>query len=98
MLSLDITRYPPLNMSLQKQKDETLKALADQVAALAATQPVLMIFEDAHWIDPTTQEVLDQIVPRVADLAVLLVITYRPEYTPPWTGLGHVAPVTLTRN
>ena len=97
MLSLDITRYPPLNMSPQKQKDETLKALADQVAALAARQPVLMIFEDAHWIDPTTQEVLDQIVPRVADLAVLLVITYCPEYTPPWTGLGHVAPVTLTR-
>ena len=97
MLSLDITRYPPLNMSPQKQKDKTLKALADQVAALAARQPVLMIFEDAHWIDPTTQEVLDQIVPRVADLAVLLVITYRPEYTPPWTGLGHVAPVTLTR-
>ena len=97
MLSLDISRYPPLAMSPQKQKDETLKAIADEVTALAGEQPVLMIFEDAHWIDPTTQELLDLIVPLVAEHPVLLVITYRPEFTPPWTGLGQVVPVVLTR-
>ena len=62
------------------------------MAALAAARPVLLIFEDAHWIDPTTQELLDLIVPAVAGQRTLAVITHRPEYTPPWTGQGHVAP------
>jgi class 3 adenylate cyclase/tetratricopeptide (TPR) repeat protein len=97
MLFLDIARYPPLAMSPQKQKDETLNALTEQVAAFSTRQPVLMIFEDAHWIDPTTQDLLDLLVPRVADLPVLLVVTYRPGFAPPWTGLGHVAPLALTR-
>ena len=98
MLSLDAgERYPPLAMSPQKQKDETLKALAGQVARLAARQPLLMIFEDAHWIDPTSQEVLDLIVPLAETTRLLLVITYRPEYEPPWQGYGHVTPLSLNR-
>jgi class 3 adenylate cyclase/predicted ATPase len=97
LLSIDTTRYPALNMSPQKRKDETLKALADEVFTLAEERPVLLIFEDAHWIDPTTQELLDMIVPLVADYPILLVITFRPEYAPPWHGLSHLVPLTLTR-
>ncbi|TDJ38274.1 MAG: hypothetical protein E2O54_13325 [Gammaproteobacteria bacterium] len=97
MMSLPIERYPPLNLSPQKQKERTLQTLADQVAALSKTRPLLMIFEDAHWIDPTTQEVLDILVPAIANQSVLAIITFRPEYTPPWSGLGHLAPLSLTR-
>ncbi len=98
ILSLETgERYPPLAMSPQKQKEETLKALAGQVARLAAQQPLLMIFEDAHWIDPTSQEVLDLIVPLAETTRLLLVITYRPEYEPPWQQYGHVTPFSLNR-
>ncbi len=97
LLSLPTKRYPTLAMSPQKQKEETFKVLADQVAVLSAEQPVLLIFEDAHWIDPTSQELLDLVVPAVAEHRVLAVITHRPEYTPPWLGQGHVTPLSLTR-
>jgi class 3 adenylate cyclase len=97
LLSLPVERYPALAMSPQKQKEETLKTLADQVTALAADQPVLLIFEDAHWIDPTSQELLDIVVPMLAGHRVLAVITYRPEYAPPWLGQGQVTPLALTR-
>ena len=97
LLSLPTDRYPALAMSPQKQKEETLRVLAEQVTALAADQPVLLIFEDAHWIDPTSQELLDIVVPMVAGHQVLAVITYRPEYQPPWLGQGQVTPLALTR-
>ncbi|MGH8677663.1 MAG: AAA family ATPase, partial [Burkholderiales bacterium] len=98
LLSLDGTeRYPRLNVDPQRQKHETLKALAGQIAALAAKQPVLMIFEDAHWIDPTTQQALDLIVPAIAGQHVLAVITSRPEYPVSWTGLGHLLQLAVTR-
>ena len=85
-------------MSPQKQKDETLQALVNQVRALAQHEPVLMIFEDAHWIDPTSQELLDLLVPQLAAKRVLLLITYRPEYEPPWSpGLDHLTAVSLNR-
>ena len=97
LLSLPTDRYPPLAMSPQKQKEETLSALVDQVAALTVARPVLLIFEDAHWIDPTSQELLDLIVPALAGHQVLAVITHRPEYDPPWLGQGHVTPLALNR-
>ncbi len=97
LLSLPVERYPALAMSPQKQKEETFRALADEVTTLAALRPVLLIFEDAHWIDPTSQEFLDLLVPAVAGHRVLAVITHRPEFEPPWTGQGHVAPLALTR-
>ena len=97
LLSLPVERYPALAMSPQKQKEETLRTLAAQVTTLAAEQPVLLIFEDAHWIDPTSQELLDLVVPLVAAHHVLAVISHRPEYQPPWLGQGHVAPLALTR-
>jgi predicted ATPase len=97
MLSLPIERYPPLHLSPQKQKDDTIAALADQAVGLAAREPVLMIFEDAHWSDPTTLEALSAIIDRIQEQRVLLVITYRPEFAPPWTGHGHVSAHTLNR-
>src|SRR5262249_29327091 len=82
LLSLPVERYPALQLSPQKQKDNTLEALAGQVESLARRQPVLIIYEDVHWIDATTQECLDLLVPRVQELPVLMIVTYRPEYTP----------------
>ena len=97
LLSLPAERYPPLNYSPQKQKERTLEALVNQVAGLAKQQPILMVFEDIHWVDPTTQEVLDLLVSRLAQLAVLMLITYRPEYVPHWSGEAHVTALSLNR-
>ena len=68
-----------------------------QLEGLAARQPVLMVFEDVHWIDPTSLELLDLIVDRVPTLPVLLIITFRPEFAPPWIGRPHVTLLTLNR-
>jgi class 3 adenylate cyclase/tetratricopeptide (TPR) repeat protein len=97
LLSLPVDRYPVLAMTSQKQKEETLQLLAEELLARASQQPVLLIFEDVHWIDPTTQELLDLFVPAVAGHEVLVIITYRPEYAPPWLGQGHVTPLALQR-
>jgi class 3 adenylate cyclase len=97
LLSLPTDRYPALAMSPQKQKEETLRVLAEGIVTLAAAAPVLLVFEDAHWIDPTSQELLDILVPMVTGHGVLAVITHRPEYQPPWLGQGHVTPLALTR-
>ena len=59
--------------------------------------PVLMIFEDAHWIDPTSLEVFGRAVDRIRTLGVLLIVTYRPEFEPPWIGRPHVTALTLNR-
>jgi predicted ATPase/class 3 adenylate cyclase len=90
-------RYPPLDLTPQRQKQRTLEALVDQLEGLAAGQPVLLAYEDAHWIDPTTQEFLELAIERVQRLAVLLLITFRPEFTPPWSGQPHVSALALTR-
>jgi class 3 adenylate cyclase len=90
-------RYPPLSLTPQKQKEKTLQALVAQVQGLAARQPVLMLFEDAHWSDPTSLELYDLIIDRVPALRVLLIITFRPEFSPPWTGRPHVTSLALNR-
>jgi class 3 adenylate cyclase/predicted ATPase len=90
-------RYPSLIMSPQRQKECTLEALTEQLAGLAARQPVLAVFEDAHWSDPTTLELLDLIVDRVQTLRVLVIITFRPEFAAPWTHYAHVSSLTLGR-
>jgi class 3 adenylate cyclase len=90
-------RYPPLNLTPQKQKEKTLQVLVAQVARLAARQPALMLFEDAHWSDPTSLELLDLIIDRVPALPVLLIVTFRPEFAPPWTGRPHVSWLSLSR-
>jgi predicted ATPase len=90
-------RYCLPEMSPQRRKEKTLDALLAQLAGLAAQQPVLMLFEDAHWIDPTSLELLGLMVERVARLSVLLLVTARPEFAPPWPCYAHVTSPTLTR-
>jgi class 3 adenylate cyclase len=90
-------RYPPLNLTPQKRKERTLLAQLAQVEGLAAQQPVLMVFEDVHWSDPTTRESLDLLIDRVFALRVLVIITFRPEFAPPWIGRPHVTLLSLSR-
>ncbi|MEE9209469.1 MAG: adenylate/guanylate cyclase domain-containing protein [Kiloniellales bacterium] len=88
-------RYPPLELEPQRQKQFTLEALLDQLAGLAARKPVLVAFEDAHWADPTTLELLEAMVDRIRDLRVIAVITHRPEFRAPWAGRAHVTSLVL---
>ena len=90
-------RYLPLNLTPQTQKEKTLQALVAQVSGLAARQPLLMLFEDAHWSDPTSLELYDLIIDRVPALRALLIVTYRPEFSPPWIGRPHVTSLGLNR-
>src|SRR5215471_5210537 len=98
LLSLPVSeRHPLPNLSPQRKKARTLEALIRQLEGLACVQPVVMVFEDAHWIDPTSRELLDLTVERVRSLPVLLIITFRPEFQPPWTGQPQVMMLTLNR-
>jgi class 3 adenylate cyclase/tetratricopeptide (TPR) repeat protein len=90
-------RYPPLNLTPQKRKEKTLHAQLAQVEGLAAQQPVLMVWEDVHWSDPTTRESLDLLIDRVPTLRVLVILTFRPEFAPPWVGRSHVTMLILNR-
>jgi class 3 adenylate cyclase/predicted ATPase len=81
----------------QKRKEKTFAALLAQLDGLAARQPVFMIFEDIHWIDPTSMQLLATIVEHVPRLRVLLLITTRSEFTPPWPGYPHTTTIPLTR-
>ena len=90
-------QYPPLGLTPHQKKEKTLEALLRQIELRAREQPVLMVYEDAHWSDPTSCELLDLIVPRVAHLPVLLLITFRPEFQPPWSGAAHVTTMMLNR-
>jgi predicted ATPase/class 3 adenylate cyclase len=89
-------RYPPLSLSPERQKAQTIVAFVEQLVGLSRHQPVLFLLEDAHWCDPTTLEVLDQLVHRTPELRVLVLITARPEFTAPWTA-SHLTTLTLTR-
>jgi class 3 adenylate cyclase/predicted ATPase len=98
LLSVDYTsKYAPLTVTPQKQKDLMLQALGAQLTGLSGKTPVLMILEDAHWIDPTSQGLFNLMVPMVSERSVLLVVTFRPEYQSQWQGFGHVTPLQLSR-
>jgi class 3 adenylate cyclase/tetratricopeptide (TPR) repeat protein len=98
MLSLaNDGRYPLLELAPQQRRQKTLEALTAQMEALARQNPVMMIFEDAHWADPTSLEAFGQAVDRSKNLRVLLVVTHRPEFAPPWIGQPQVTAVTLNR-
>ena len=90
-------RYPLPPSTPQRKKEKTYAALLRQLDALARRRPVLMVFEDLHWIDPSSRELLDRTIERVASLPVLLIATFRPEFTPPWSGLPQVTAMTLAR-
>jgi predicted ATPase len=89
--------YTPLDLNPQRKKEKILEALLRQLELLSSRNPLLMVFEDVHWIDPSSRELLDIIVERVVGLPVLLVITFRPEFEPPWTGQAHVTTLNVTR-
>jgi class 3 adenylate cyclase/predicted ATPase len=90
-------RYPPRDLSPQKRKEMTLKALLAQVEKLARHHPLLMLSEDAHWGDPTSLEMLDMLVERLPGLPILLIITFRPDFTPPWIGRWQATLISLNR-
>jgi predicted ATPase len=98
MLSLpNDGRYPTLDLSPEQRRQKTLEALGSQMEALSRSSPVLMIFEDAHWADPTSLEVLSRVVDRLRTLRVLLIVTFRPEFDPPWIGRPYVTALILNR-
>jgi class 3 adenylate cyclase len=96
LLSLP-NRAAELNLSPQRKREMLFEALLHQLAGLARAHPVLAVFEDAHWLDPTSRELLDLMVERVRRLPVLLVITFRPEFQAPWGGQPHVTVLALNR-
>ena len=98
MLSLpNDGRYPALDLAPQQRRQKTLEALTAQMEALSQSNPVLMIFEDAHWVDPTSLEAFGRAVDRIRTLGVLLIVTYRPEFEPPWIGRPHVTALNINR-
>jgi class 3 adenylate cyclase/tetratricopeptide (TPR) repeat protein len=90
-------RYPPAGLSPAQQRRQTLSALLEQIEGLARQRPVLMLFEDAHWADATSLELLNLAIERIRRLPVLLLVTFRPEFEAPWKGLPDVATVMLGR-
>jgi predicted ATPase len=83
-------RYPTLTVAPEVQKRRALQALVDHLVGLAERQPVLALFEDVHWVDPSTLEFLGIVIERIQRLPVLILITFRPEFQPPWTGQAHL--------
>ncbi|MFL5288036.1 MAG: AAA family ATPase [Rhodopila sp.] len=90
-------RYGTLAMTPQRHKDETLRILADITEAAARRQPSVLLFEDAHWADPTTLEVLDLLIDRVKAMPLLVVLTHRPEFSSRWSGHGHIGALNLSK-
>jgi tetratricopeptide (TPR) repeat protein len=90
-------RYPLPEMTSPRRKERTLAALLDQLKRLATRQPVLVVYEDLQWIDPTSLELLSLAIVQIGDCRVLLLATARPEFAPPWQGHGHVSAVPLNR-
>ena len=98
MLSLpNEGRYPTVELTPQQKRQKTLEAQISQLEALSRENPVLMIFEDIHWIDPTTLEALGKTVERMRTLPVLLIVTHRPEFQSPWIERSYVAALNINR-
>jgi class 3 adenylate cyclase len=97
LLGLPVDRYPAVEMAPQRRKHRQIALLTERIAGLARQQPLLLLIEDIHWIDPSSMEALDALVGRVQDLPVLAVITFRPQITLPWSGHGHVTQYSLNR-
>ena len=98
MLSLpNDGRHPALHLDPQQRRQKTLEALTAQMEALSRQNPVLMIFEDAHWTDPTSLEAFGRTVDQIKTLPALLIVAFRPEFNAPWAGRSHVTSVALNR-
>ena len=92
-----LDRYPPLGLTPQQQKAQTLAVLLRQVQQRAVSQPVLYLLEDAHWIDPTTEELLSLLVESLPGRSILVLVTARPEYQPPWERLPQAERLAIER-
>ena len=90
-------RHPLPNLSPQRKKEKTLEALIRQLQGLGHENPLVVVWEDAQWLDPTSRELLDLTVERVRILPVLLIVTFRPEFQPPWAGQPQVSMLALNR-
>ena len=98
MLSLPSDgRYPTIELAPPQRRQKTLAALTAQIEVLSGQNLVLMIFEDAHWADPTSLEAFGRAVDRIANLRMLLLIAFRPEFEAPWVGQPHVTTLTINR-
>jgi class 3 adenylate cyclase len=98
LLSLPLADgYSPLTVSPEQQKQQTLQALLTIFLRIAAQQPVLFVMEDLHWVDPTTLELLSLLVDQGPTARILALWTFRPDFSPPWTGRSHLTQVTLNR-
>jgi class 3 adenylate cyclase/tetratricopeptide (TPR) repeat protein len=98
MLSLpNDERYPTFDLAPEQRRQRTMEALIAETEALTRQTPVLMIFEDAHWADPTSLELFGRAVDRIESLGVLLIVTFRPDFAPPWIGRPHVTALTINR-
>ena len=90
-------RYPKLDLTPQQRRQRTFEALTTQIVSLAEQRPLLMIFEDVQWIDPTSLEALGRGIDRIKSVGVLLIVTYRPEFEPPWIGRPYFTALNLNR-
>ena len=98
MLSLpNDGRYSKRDLTPQQRRQKTLEALTAQLERLASQQPALIIFEDVHWIDPTSLEALSRTVDRIKTLPALVIVTFRPDFTAPWIGQSRVTSLVLNR-
>jgi len=90
-------RYAPLNLSPEQQKQRTLQAILKALMERASRQPVLLVVEDLHWVDPSTLELLGLLMDQVPAARILVMFTFRPEFSPPWPVWAHLTQMTLTR-
>jgi class 3 adenylate cyclase/tetratricopeptide (TPR) repeat protein len=98
LLSIDVgDRYPASRLGGEALKDATLRALLSYLVALANKKPLLLIVEDAQWIDPTTQDFLNLLLPNIADERIMAAVTYRPDYRPPWSAFAHALTLPVAR-
>ena len=96
-LPLPAGRYPPLNLTPQEQKQRTLDALVAWTLEEAERQPIFDLWDDLHWADPTTLELLGLLMNQAATSSLFMVMTFRPEFIPPWPTRSHMTPITLSR-
>ena len=98
LLSLpDAARYRPLDMTPQRKKEKTFEAWFRQLECFARQQPIILLFEDLHWLDPSSGELLDLLIEKIEGWPVLLIATFRPDFQPRWTGEPQVTTLSLTR-
>src|SRR4029434_9736660 len=98
LLSLPLpAHYPPLTLTPQRQKQKTLDALLAWLVKEADRHPVLVVVEDVHWVDPSTLEFLSLLLEQVPTTRLLLLLTFRPDFTPPWAMFSHITHLTLRR-